>query len=138
MDRWIAALLWITLMVAPLAAAAQEPGQTSPPPPNLPEFSPPSPEMLQQMLDLWRRLGPESPLNAGMFQGLEELLQSGRLTPEGQKKLRDLAGHMERLTQENFSPANPENQRQYQDLINHLKGLVKNLAEADQTGKAER
>ena len=85
MYGWIAALLLVVILVAPLAVAAQEPGQTSPPPTSLPELTPPSPEMFRHMLGLWRRLGPESTLTAPMLQGLEEFLQSGRLTPEGQK-----------------------------------------------------
>jgi hypothetical protein len=135
MHRLIAALLMIACLLAPVTVAAQEPGQTSPPPSNLPELKPPSPEMLMKMLELWRQMGPEFPLNWPMLQGLEEFMQSGRLTSEDRQKWEDLSKQMEQWAAENFSPANPKNQPQYQDLINQLQGLVKGWGNADKIGK---
>ncbi|MGA9753918.1 MAG: hypothetical protein WBV23_02110 [Desulfobaccales bacterium] len=134
MKQIIATLLVIVCLWPPLVGLAQEADRSSPPPLNLPDLGPPTPEMLREMMELWRKMGPEFPLNAPMLQGLEELAKAGRLTPEARQKLADLGRRMERLATENFSPADPQNQQHYQDLINQMQRLIQGVENADKTG----
>jgi hypothetical protein len=101
----------------------------------LPTELPLSPEMITKMMNLWRQMGPDSPLNAPLFKGLSDILQSGGLTPEGQKKLAALGKQLEQLAGETFSPQNPKNQQCYQDLVNDLQGLVEGWKNARRAGK---
>jgi hypothetical protein len=71
MARIAAAILVMVCLLPTGAGFAQESGKASPPPLDLPEMSPTGPEMIMKMTDLWRKLGPDSPLNAPMLQGLE-------------------------------------------------------------------
>jgi hypothetical protein len=138
MKQIAATLLVIVCLWPPMVGVAQEAGRSSPPPLNLPDLGPPTPEMLRGMMELWRKMGPESPLNAPMLQGLEEVVKAGRLTPEARQKLADLGRQMEQLATENFSPANPKNQQHYQDLINRMQRLVKGVENTDKTGKSSQ
>ncbi len=134
MKQIVATLLVIVCLWPPMVGMAQEAGRGSPPPLNLPDLGPPTPEMRREMMELWRKMGPESPLNAPMLQGLEEMVKAGRLTPAARQKLADLGRQMEQLATENVSPANPKNQLHYQDLINQMQRLVKGVENADKTG----
>ena len=138
MKQIVATLLVIVCLWPPFVGLAQEAGRSSPPPLNLPDLGPLTPELLRDMMELCRKMGPESLLNAPMLQGLEEVAKAGRLTPEARQKLADLGRQMEQLATENFSPADPQNQQHYQDLINRMQRLVKGLDIADKTGTGSR
>jgi hypothetical protein len=138
MKQIVATLLVIVCLWPPPVGVPQDAGQSSPPPLNLPDLGPPTPEMLREMIDLWRKMGTESPLNAPMLQGLEEMVKAGRLTPEARRKLADLGRQIEQLATGNLSPSNPKNQQHYQDLINQMQRLVQGMENTDKAGTGSR
>lgn len=128
---WLVAIMFL----APAVAITAPDPEPSAPSQSLPTELPLSPEMITKMMNLWRQMGPDSPLNGPLLKGLTDILQSGGLTPEGQKKLAALGKQLEQMARDNFSPQNPKNQQRYQDLVNELQGLVEGWKHARRAGK---